>query len=98
MSQCTLSTSQLCDLLNFVLGLPQVMGPRTIRPAIDRFVVVSWRTKPTRRLAESWCDARLAEFGIGPKRRVRYPGRRGGVRAPEELTSWLGSGALRRTA
>jgi hypothetical protein len=61
---CLLSSSELCDLLNYMLGLPEIFAERTVTPAIDPCVVASWNIRPQRSGAESWCDARLLEVGI----------------------------------
>lgn len=94
-----LTPTQLCDLLNYVLGLPQMLGTRTvIRPALHPCVVGTWHTKQVRKRAEAWCDARLAEAGIsGAQPARKLPGRPHGASMPREMQHWLPT-QLRRAA
>jgi hypothetical protein len=86
-----LNSRELCDLLNFVLGLPERIGSRTIvRSAISPCVVTGWQIKPTRRRVESWCDAQLDRAGIVARDRVRpRGGRKPGSHMPREVLPWI---------
>lgn len=95
-----LKARELCDLVNYVLGLPERIGSRTIvRAAIHPCVVSGWQIKPTRRQVESWCDRQLVDAGIIPP---KYPSRRGGrkpgAHVPRELLAWASPAFLRGKA
>jgi hypothetical protein len=91
MTPGTLSSRELCDVLNYVLGLPEKLGKRTIlRPVISPCVVTSWPTKTTRSPVEGWCDARLRECGLGPRmvNPSRSGPRTGPRQVPHEILAW----------
>jgi hypothetical protein len=80
-----LSPRELCDLLNYVLGLPERLGG----PAISVCVVSSWPTK-TRFQVEGLCDARLRNCGLGPTIKFGRRGPRSGPRqVPHEILAWV---------
>lgn len=81
-----LTPAQLCDLLNYVLGLPRMRFP--IRRAIHPCVVSTWPLKRTRKQAESWCEARLREDGYLPTP-PRMSGRHAGAYLPRQLQPWV---------
>ncbi len=78
MNPARLNSRELCDLLNFVLGLPERIGKRTVlRSALSPCLVTGWRIKRRFRV-EVWCDAQLMNAGVIPKvprRAGRIPGR-----------------------
>jgi hypothetical protein len=90
MTPGVLSPRELCDVLNYVLGLPEKLGKRTvIRPAISPCVVASWPVKMTRVQVESWRDARLRQCELGPIIKPSRPGPRFGPRhVPHEILPW----------
>jgi hypothetical protein len=50
-----LSPLQLCDLLNYVLGVPVKLSSHVIYPAISSLVIISWSGQ-LRDEAERWCE------------------------------------------
>lgn len=89
MNSGLLSPRELCDLLNYVLGLPERIGKKTIlRPAIYSCVVESWPVRPTRTHAERWCDACLKECGLGPIAPPYRVGRKPHALIPREVLPW----------
>jgi hypothetical protein len=59
---------QLCDLLNYVLGRPIRGKTYEVVPRINVCVVQSWDAGYQQASVERWCDARLEEAGVIPKR------------------------------
>jgi hypothetical protein len=70
-----LTPSQLADLLNYVLGLPQRFGRNTRQGAIDRFIPVTWGAKTCGKV-EFWAERELRKAGVLPELPMsKYPGR-----------------------
>ncbi len=93
-----LTHTQLCDLLNYVLGLPQVIGQKTVfRPAIHPSVVKSWIVKAQYQ-AEVWCDVRLREAGLGPRIGPSPVGAHPGKHLPRQAAYWVPSYVMRTGA
>jgi len=53
-----LQPSQLCDLLNYVLGHEQIPQP------IEVFVIKTWHSKYGRQRVQRWCEAILRFQGV----------------------------------
>lgn len=76
-----LTSSQLCDLLNYVLR-------RSEWNAISSVVVRSWDKKDDYPMVENWCDRQLIDSGAMPD----YPRRAGqkpGLRVPRVLEQFI---------
>lgn len=86
-----LSPSELCDVLNYVLGLPEIVGKKTVlRPTIPTLVVSIWLKKPTRLHVELWLDGQLRNAGLGPKPLTdNTPRPRLHKFVPKELYPWV---------
>ena len=73
-------------LLNFMLGLPVIIGKRTIAaPEIPLLVVKFWKAK-TRKKAEAWIEQEMRHIGMlkfNPSLAGRPP------KPPQELLHWI---------
>lgn len=82
-----LSADELCFLLNYVLGLPIVLGKFTIMaPAIPVMAVASWTVKSRKRI-ELWIEQEMRAAHMLPKA-ARSPGGRPSI-TPGELLHWI---------
>lgn len=84
---CELTPLQLCDLVNYVLSLPERSKDRIIHERISAVVVDSWRVRPTRCRVERWCDLQLELCGMTPTRKKSAAGRPESQVPPPQL--WM---------
>lgn len=84
-----LTTRQLCDLVNYVLGLPTWLGGFQTKEPVTVPVVASWPKYPARAHVECWCHRQLEMNGMLPtaKKRGRRSIRFGMIAPPREL--WM---------
>jgi hypothetical protein len=65
--QPQLTAGQLCDLLNYILGLPVVLARRVARPGLEPSVLGCWNQR-SRGQVELWCDYQMRIAGAMPRR------------------------------
>jgi hypothetical protein len=65
--QPQLTPGQLCDLLNYFLGLPVVLARRVTRPGLEPAVLGCWNQR-SRGQVELWCDYQMRVAGMLPRR------------------------------
>lgn len=68
----TLKQSELCDLVNYLFGLPVRMGRHIAEPRIEPVVVSSW-TAHTRARIEDFCDRQLRPPSPGHRSPASLP-------------------------
>lgn len=87
-----LSETELRFLLNYILGLPVVLGKhRIVASDIPLLAVRSWNVK-IRKRAELWIEYEMRRCGMLPKSLREKHGGRPQLDPPQELIRWLPGG------